>query len=208
MPRHPESSRRVSPLLRAGSALPGVIALVCLLPACGSDSGNVPEFPLLPPGSPHLSSAPATSLGLPTATAVGAGHPGIGATQRVTAGGSTLVVTVERMIDPLGDSRARLLPGSHAVGVLLQIINRGRAIYDSSSTGDVALMSTAGPAPPLFAPGGVCRTALRDFDNYIYAGEVRSGCVVFDVAAGAAPTEVRFSPHGRAIGRVSWAAPG
>jgi len=56
----------------------------------------------------------------------------------------------------------------------------------------------------MFAPHGECRTQLRDFDNYISAGEIRDGCVVFDVSNHAHVRAVRFSPHAEAAGRVTW----
>ena len=56
----------------------------------------------------------------------------------------------------------------------------------------------------MFASHGVCQTPLRNWDNYIAAGEAKSGCVAFAVRGGAKVTAVRFSPHGRAAGRVSW----
>jgi hypothetical protein len=128
----------------------------------------------------------------------------IGATRRVNAGDAQLEVTVRRLIDPLRDSGASLLPKTHAVGALVQIRNVGSSVYDSSATGDFSIVSSRGAAPPLFAPHGVCQTQLRDFDNYITAGEVRDGCVVFAVPDGARVTAVRFSPHAQAVHRVSW----
>jgi hypothetical protein len=129
---------------------------------------------------------------------------GVGATQRVNAGGSRLSVRVSRVIDPLRDSGAALPPGERAVGVLVSILNHGPAVYDSSSTTDVSLASSAGEGTAVFALHGVCETPLRNWDNYIVAGEAKSGCVTFGVGSGAKVTAVRFSPHGKPAGRVSW----
>jgi hypothetical protein len=130
----------------------------------------------------------------------------VGATQPVHAGGSKLSVRVSKVIDPLRDSGAALPPGERAVAVLVSILNHGPAVYDSSSTTDIGLTSSKGQGTPVFAPQGVCETPLRNWDNYIVAGEVKSGCVAFAVASAAKVTAVRFSPHGKAEGRVSWRA--
>jgi hypothetical protein len=129
---------------------------------------------------------------------------GVGATQAVHAGSSRLSVRVPRVMDPLRDSGVALPPGERAVGVLVRIRNHGPAVYDSSSTTDISLASSKGAGTPVFAPQGVCETPLRNWDNYIVAGEITSGCVTFAVGSGAKVTAVRFSPHGHAAGRVSW----
>lgn len=131
-------------------------------------------------------------------------HPGVGATQRVDAGGARLNVTLTRVIDPLRGAGAALAPGTRAVGVLVRIVSAGPALYDSSATGDFSLVASAGVVTPAFARHGVCRTPLNDFDRYITAGETRSGCVVFAVATHARVLAVRFSPHARARGRLTW----
>jgi hypothetical protein len=128
----------------------------------------------------------------------------VGETRRVDAGDTQLEVTVKQLIDPLRDSGASLPHTTHAVGVLVEIRNVGSGVYDSSATGDFSIVPTAGTAPPLFAPSGTCETQLRDFDNYITSGEVRDGCVVFDVGKRARVSEIRFSPHAQAAGRVIW----
>lgn len=142
---------------------------------------------------------PATTSHPPTAL-----PPPVGSAQRVAAGGTTLTVKVLRVIDPLPGSGASLLPGSRAVGVMIRIVNRGPGIYDSSATGDVSIVASSGTSTPVFAPSGVCQTPLRDFDNYISPGETRMGCVVFSLASSARLEAVRFSPHAKAAGRVSW----
>ncbi len=87
---------------------------------------------------------------------------------------------------------------------MLSIASHGPGIYDSSATGDVSIVASAGTATPVFAQRGVCQTPLRDFDNYISPGEKRIGCVAFSLPAGARLLSVRFSPHAKAAGRVSW----
>lgn len=132
------------------------------------------------------------------------GAPAVGATQRVDTGGARLSVTVVRVIDPLDGSGAPLPPAARAVGVLVRIANAGPAVYDSSATGDFALVATAGVVTPVLVRRGPCRTPLRDFDNYITAGELRSGCVAFALAATARVLAVRFSPRASARGRLVW----
>jgi hypothetical protein len=126
----------------------------------------------------------------------------------VRAAGSTLSVTVSRLINPLVGSGATPEPGTRVVGVVVRIENHGPGVYDSSATGDFSIVSASGSTMPVFARRGVCQTPLRDFDNYITAGEVRRGCVAFSVASGARVLAVRFSPHGQAAGRATWAASG
>lgn len=113
-------------------------------------------------------------------------------------------MTIKRLIDPLRYSGASLPPKTHAVGVLVEIRNIGSGLYDSSATGDVSVVPSTGPAPPVFAPSGTCQTQLRDFDNYITAGVVRDGCVVFAVGNSARVKAVLFSPHAQRRGRASW----
>jgi hypothetical protein len=122
----------------------------------------------------------------------------------VRAGASALSVAVVRVIDPLRDSGAALLTGTRAVGVLVRIRNDGPGVYDSSATGDISLVPTAGTTTPVFASRGICQTPLRDFDNYIAAGEVRTGCVAFAIEREAKLLAVRFSPHGQTAGRLAW----
>lgn len=130
----------------------------------------------------------------------------IGQTYEVTGGGASLAVTVTKVIDPLTDSGAALLPGTRAVGVKLNILNHGPDTYDSSATGDVSLVLSSGTALPTFAPSGACQTPLRDFDNEISPGETRDGCVVFSAPTSASVLEVRFAPHAdkAAAARYSW----
>jgi hypothetical protein len=130
---------------------------------------------------------------------------GVGETYQVTnAGGAFLAVTVAKVIDPLGNSGAALLPGTRAVGVKLGILNHGPVAYDSSATGDVSLVLSSGAAVPTFAPSGACQTPVRDFDNHIEPGEHHDGCVVFSVPQGAKVHGVRFAPHGNRAVPYIW----
>lgn len=169
-----------------------IALLACAAGACGSSSSSSST-------TSRPTTSPAHSKHRPRA--LGAR---IGETQAVRAAGTTLSVTVSRVVDPLTNSGAALQPGTRAVGVLLRVDNHGPGIYDSSATGDVSLSASSGTSTPLFVPNGVCQTPLRDFDNYISPGELRTGCVAFAVASGARVLTVRFSPHGQAAGRVTW----
>lgn len=131
--------------------------------------------------------------------------PPAGTTQRVDAAGAELAVTLRQVLDPLRASGAELPPHMRAVGVIVQIRSSGPRLYDSSATGDISLLSSAGVGMPVLATRGPCRTPLNDFDRYITAGEDRIGCVVFAVADGATLDAVRFSPHARRHGRLTWA---
>ena len=132
------------------------------------------------------------------------GGPPVGHTQRVSAGASTIEVTVTRVLDPLRGGGSRPLPGTRPVGVALTIADRAGATYDSTASGDVSVVISSGQAAPLFVRTGVCQTPLVDFESLIGAGETRSGCVAFSVPRGGRVTAVRFSPHSRARGSVTW----
>jgi hypothetical protein len=176
-----------------------VVLLVALtgwgVAACGSTGS-----PSAGTSTPVTSRAAAAHRSKPARSGFAVGH-----IQHVHTTGTTLSVTVSRVIEPLSGSGSALSPGLHAVGVLIRIDNRGPGLYDSSATGDVSVVPTSGTATPVFAAHGVCQTQLRDFDNYITAGEVRQGCVAFSIENGAKVSAVRFSPHGRAAGRAIWA---
>lgn len=131
------------------------------------------------------------------------GQP-VGDSEQIHAGTVTLAVTVTQVIDPLTDSGASLQPGTRAIGVRVQIVNRGPGVYDSSATGDFSVVPSSGPATPVFEPSGVCRTPLQDFDNAIAAGETRSGCVAFAVPQRAVIEAIHFAPHADARHRLSW----
>ena len=151
-----------------------------------------------------VSAAPSLSIDAPSRLRRGL-LPGVGATQWVDTSGARLGVTLRRVIYPLLGSGAQLPGGARAVGVVIQIRNSGPKLYDSSATGDITLVASKGVVTPVLATHGICRTPLDDFDRYITAGEDRLGCVVFAVANGATLDAVRFSPHARRPGRLTWA---
>jgi len=167
------------------------------LSACGSSAKvatSTTTFPPLKtpiPAPPHHRQPPAA--------------PRVGRTQRVHATGTTLSVTISRVIDPLLGSGASLLPGTRAIGVEALVADIGPGGYDSSSTGDFSVVASAGAARPVFAPGGLCATPLRDWDNEISPGETRSGCIAYSLPKAAQAVEIRFSPHAHEQGRVTWA---
>lgn len=175
------------------------VALVAAVIAggCGSSSSSKTSGSVS--SAETASTATHSTVSHPATTA-----PPVGQAQRIRTSGATLTVEVPRVIDPLTDSGAALLPGSRAVGVMLRIVNHGPGIYDSSATGDVSITASSGTTTPVFAQRGVCQTPLRDFDNYITPGEMRMGCVAFSLPASARLLAVHFSPHGKAGGQVSW----
>jgi hypothetical protein len=128
----------------------------------------------------------------------------VGRAQRVHAGGSTLTVTVAKVYGSLSGTGAALLPGTHAAGVELTIHNDAGATYDSTASGDVSVITSSGAAAPLFIRQGVCQTQLTDFESLVGVGETRTGCVGFTIPHGARVVAVRFSPHSRAPGSVTW----
>lgn len=133
--------------------------------------------------------------------------PAVGTAERVAAPGTSLIVTIRVVIDPLRDSGAQIPSGMKAVGVLVSARNVGPGGYDSSATGDFTLDSAAGQAAPLFVPAGQCKTSLEDFMNAIGAGQLRTGCVAFTIPAAQRPTTVGFAPDGGSTGRRRlWAA--
>jgi hypothetical protein len=128
----------------------------------------------------------------------------VGTALRVHAGSSTLLVTVTRVLDPLTGTGSALLPDHRAAGVQVTIRAVAGATYDSTASGDWAILTTAGLASPLFVKEGVCQTQLADFESLIGVGESRDGCVAFSVPRHARILSVRFSPHSRAPGTVAW----
>jgi hypothetical protein len=196
-----------------GTAPLAVLAVVTALAGCGSDA-RVPADQNRggqgqaghPQVGPRLLTVGQGRLGhRAPASLLRSALPPVGAAERVNAGGASLTVTVREVIDPLRGSGAKLPGGDRAVGVIVQIRSRGPRVYDSSATGDIALVASSGPVTPVLATRGICRTQRNDFDRYITAGEDRVGCVVFAVADGATLDAVRFSPHARRQGSLSWA---
>ncbi len=190
----------------------GVVVLAAIsLCGCGAGSWPAPRAA----STTTAASASAAAARSPTVTTDTAARvqrpqplgPPVGSAQPVEAGGAALTVTVTRLIDPLSGSGAALPAGTRAAGVLVRIANAGPAVYDSSATGDISLVVSSGIVTAVFVPQGGCKTPLQDFDNYITAGEQRSGCVAFAVPASAQIIAIRFSPHASAQGRRTWRVP-
>jgi len=164
------------------------LAISLLLAACGGSSS---------------SSSPTGGTGTQ------ASQPKVGSPQRLRTPGTTLVVTVRQVIFPLRNSGALLPAGDRAAGVLVAVHNTGKGVYDSSSESDVKLGTSLGAdAEPSFAARGPCQTTEIDFLKLVNPGESRSGCVAFDVPAGAKPAAVRFAPEGREALQRTWVVPG
>jgi hypothetical protein len=133
----------------------------------------------------------------------------VGSPQRMRTPGTTLVVTVRQVIFPLRNSGALLPAGDRAAGVVVALRNTGKGVYDSSSESDVKLGTSLGAdAEPSFAARGPCQTTEIDFLKLVNPGESRSGCVAFDVPAGAKPAAVRFAPEGRGALQRTWVVSG
>ncbi|HWC85854.1 MAG TPA: hypothetical protein VG388_04905 [Solirubrobacteraceae bacterium] len=175
---------------------PLLLAAGLALSSCGAGTARTPTLP-----APGRSSTLARRTGLPAARRVRT----VGAAVPVRVSGTTLIVTVKRVIDPLEGSGAKVPAGTTPVGVLISARNAGPANYDSSYTSDFELVTAAGPATPVFAPAGVCQTYVQDFMNALGAGVERTGCIAYAIPRGRAPTLVRFSPYGGHAGHpVSW----
>ena len=145
-------------------------------------------------------SSPATARAKTPRTVHG---PPIGSRQQVRTHGADLTVTVTRVL-ALSHTRSPALAGTRQVGVLLRIANQAGETYDSTSSGDVSVVLSVGQAEPLFVRAGACATPLVDFESVIESGDVRSGCVAFSLPRRARVIGVRFSPHARTAGMLSW----
>lgn len=176
-----------------------VLAAALVLSSCGSSAPKAPAVSTLSRSSPALG---ATPRGEPT-------HPPgipVGTSQRVGANGTTLVVDVTKVIDPLRGSGARVPAGMNPIAVLVTVRNAGPSPYDSSYTSDFSLLYPGGHALPVFAPAGVCKTLVQDFMNQLAASVTRTGCIAYLVPAGKPPTTVRLAPDGGTTGHsASWA---
>lgn len=189
----------------AGGRLAGLVAPVAaaaLVSGCGS--GALPAPTVKQAALPHLTRSSPGRLVVRPRPATVSGLP-VGTAQVIESGGSRLTVTVAQVIDPLTAPGAMLLAGTRAVGVIVGIVNSGPEIYDSSATADFSLVTGRGPVTPLYVPSGICRTPLRDFENYMIPGQRREGCVAFAVAARV--LGVRFSPQAPAPGHLAWSVP-
>ncbi|MGH2859608.1 MAG: hypothetical protein ACRDMJ_19210 [Solirubrobacteraceae bacterium] len=179
------------------------LAVALLVAGCGGGGSSTTS--LASSSSAHAAPASSTTTAVaspPRHRARPRGAP-VGHTQLARAGATRLQVTVTRVLDPLR-AVASPPPGARAVGVQVTIDNVGAGTYDSTASGDLGVVTSAGPASPLYVHSGVCETPLVDFESLIGAGETRSGCVGFSVARHARILSVTFSPHSRARGRVAW----
>jgi hypothetical protein len=120
----------------------------------------------------------------------------VGTELRVPAQGTTLVVTVTKVLDPLRGSGAAVPAGMKPIGVLIAARNAGPGSYDSSATSDFHVLSAAGTATAVYARAGICQTYIQDFMNEIGAGQARTGCIAYAIPAREQPTTVRFTPDG------------
>jgi hypothetical protein len=193
----------VSPLPRVPSArvrprqswrvLPAFAAL-CGLSVCACGASGQSSAPSAITGiTTRLRTAPA-DLG-PTKHGPQVRRPGVGAAQSIRAPGTTLIVRITSVVDPLRGSRAAVPPGMTAVGVLASVKDSGPAGYDGSDTSNFSLRSESGTASPVFVPSGICETDVQDFMNEIGPGETRSGCIAFAVPSGQRPLSVGFTPN-------------
>jgi hypothetical protein len=185
-----------------------VLALVLVLAgltasACGASQTSTTTRTISIPASATARSSPGATK--PSAPAHRAAPPltlpHVGASQRVPAAGTTLIVTIRSVIDPLRGSGTQVVPGMKPVAILVSVKNAGPGPYDSSATGDFSVDSAAGQGSPLFVQKGACQTPLQDFMNAIAAGELRTGCVAFSIPSDQRPTTVGFAPDGGSGGR-------
>lgn len=180
--------------------LPAFAALCGLsLCACGASGRSSTPSPITDTTT-RLTTAPA-DLG-PTKHGPQVRRPGVGVAQSIRAPGTTLIVRITSIVDPLRVSRAPVPPGMTAVGVLASVKDSGPAAYDGSATSNFSLRSESGTASPIFVPSGICETGVQDFMNEIGPEETRSGCIAFAVPAGQRPLSVRFTTN-QATSRVS-----
>jgi len=127
----------------------------------------------------------------------------VGARQGVHIDGTYLTVTILRVLD-LTDTGSPALAGTRQVGVELRIANQAGATYDSTASGDFSLILASGASEPLDIRRGVCETPLQDFESIVSAGSVRTGCVAFSVPKHVRVVGVRFEPHSRPRGELTW----
>jgi hypothetical protein len=199
------SGRRSGAAALSRRALANALALTAglMLTSCGSTTAPkaAPRVSTLTRSSPLLTTPRRRHPARPTGTRVGV-------RQRVPATGTSLVVTVSKVTDPLRGSGAKVPAGMNPVAVLVEVRNAGPGGYDSSYTSDFSLLYPGGHAIPVFAPAGVCKTMVQDFMNELGPGESRTGCITYLVPRGKAPTVVRLAPDGGMAGHsVAWVVP-
>ncbi len=192
------------------------VTVVCGLSvvACGGSGPSGGSSSTGSGTSTGAATAPATTTATTSSAHGGAHHkrarrvvhgPRVGARQGVHIDGTYLTVTILRVLG-LTNTGSPTLPGTRQVGVELRIANQAGATYDSTASGDFSLVLSAGEAEPLDIRRGVCETPLQDFESIVSAGSVRAGCVAFSVPRSARVIGVRFSPHSRPRGALTWRA--
>jgi len=193
-----------------GPALAGLAATALVLGGCGGSGHSASSSPTS--SAPPAQTSTTTAAHTTTASHTRTRHhpdgptvkgPRVGARQGVHTGGAYLTVTILRVLD-LTHTGSSVLPGTRQVAVELRIANQAGATYDSTSSGDVSLVLSHGQAEPLDVREGRCETPLVDFESHLYSGDVRDGCVAFSVPRHARIIGVRFSPHSRGPGTLSW----
>jgi hypothetical protein len=200
---------RLGALAAAGLALAG----------CGGTGSSASRTPTATSQGAGTGSAPATGAAAGTTTSTSSGAaagrsrhrsrvvhgPPVGARQGVHIGGTYLTVTILRVLR-LTHTGSHALAGTRQVGLALRIADQHGATYDSTASGDVSLVLSAGRSEPLDVRRGPCQTPLVDFESIVSAGSVRTGCVAFSVPRRARVVGVRFSPHSRSRGALTWRA--
>ena len=195
---------RIGRNLRSWVSLTVSVAVLLGASGCGGASPSSSASETTTSASPAPSSTTTAVTSAPPPRRRRPRGAPVGASLRVHAGTSTLLVTVSKLLDPLTGTRSALLPGHRAASVQVSIRGVAGATYDSTASGDWSMLTTAGLASPLFVRQGVCETPLVDFESLIGVGESRAGCVAFSVPRRARILAVRFSPHSRARGSVAW----
>jgi hypothetical protein len=184
------------------------LGLALALGGCG---GSGPSSSTSSGGVTGVTTTTTTSTTRVTSTHARAHHrprrvvhgPRVGARQGVHIDGTYLTVTILRVLT-LTHTGSAALPGTRQVGVELRIANQAGTTYDSTASGDVSLVLSHGTSEPLDIRRGPCQTQLVDFESIVSAGSVRSGCVAFSVPRSSRVIGVRFSPHSRPPGTLTW----
>jgi hypothetical protein len=186
----------------AGAAGAKLAAAAALL-ICGCAAAPKPPLRLPGEAAPLQRDAPAAVPGSPRATG-SAPAPALGTPQRIGAGTARLVVSAERIIDPLHGAGGAVPAGSRAIGLVVRVLDVAGGAYDGSATTDFGLIAN-GPVSPLYLRSGACRTPVEGLEAEIAPGQARSGCVAFSLPSGAHITAVRFAAGGSSR-RLLWRA--
>jgi|GEM_PF-1239436 len=142
-----------------------------------------------------------------TATPKPAGHTGDALTL-TRADGSTVTVTLEKMINPATVTPGPGEPGVTYIATQFTIANPGSATINGDVNTNVWAFGSDGQryAPDL-KDVGEC-TNFDDGMFHIAPGESSTGCVVFALPAGVSPAKVRYAPSsGFAEGFGEWLFP-